>query len=224
MNTAIQLESVSCNYGDTVVLDKINITISQSEIMSIVGPSGCGKTTLLNSIAGFHTEYTGNINVNGFVGYIFQSGNLFPWMSVKDNILIGSQNKYNSVLVSKIIAMSGIEHHLEKYPHELSGGQRQRVAIARAFLSDNDIILMDEPFSGLDMLSRRSMQQWLCDICAETRKTVVLVTHDIREAIVVSDRVLVMHEYVITEFNTRDIKFSDDTFLFEREMEKILNS
>ena len=189
--------------GDVVALEGLDLTVGEQEFVCIVGPSGCGKTTLLRIIAGlvrptggtvvFDKEATGRPHC----AMVFQDQGLFPWMSVVDNVAFGLEmqkvdREERISLAKSFLERVGLGEFLKSYPHELSGGMRQRVAILRAFLTDPDILLMDEPFGALDSQTRLLMQEELLRIWKEHQKTVVYITHDIQEAILLGDRVVVM--------------------------------
>lgn len=186
-------------------LDQVSFTVKQGEFVSLVGPSGCGKSTLLNLIAGFETSYDGTIKVNGEqvrapgAGsvVVFQEHGLFPWLNVIDNVAFGlkqqgisKKERYEHAFEQ--IKSVHLSKFIDRYPHELSGGMKQRVAIARALVMKPDILLMDEPFAALDEQTRFILQKDLEDIWLKTRKTILFITHNIREAVTLSDRVLVM--------------------------------
>jgi NitT/TauT family transport system ATP-binding protein len=182
-------------------LTDINFEIEEHEFVSIVGPSGCGKTTLLKIVAGLLKPSTGEISYLGStqpsVAFVFQDQGLLPWMTVMENIGLGLElkrvpsaiRKDQVIAFMKRIKLDGFQDH---YPHELSGGMRQRVALARAFLTNPDILLMDEPFAALDAQTRIILQEELLKIWRVERKTVLFVTHDIDEAILLGDRVIVL--------------------------------
>jgi NitT/TauT family transport system ATP-binding protein len=190
--------------GEVTALQAVDFTVREQEFVCIVGPSGCGKTTLLKIIAGLVEPTAGQIvysipNANGHLrsAMVFQEQGLFPWMSVLDNVAFGLETQgirrqERRHLAGDFIAKVGLSSFLHSYPHELSGGMRQRVAILRAFLANPHILLMDEPFGALDSQTRLVMQEELLRIWRDHRKTVIYVTHDIEEAILLGDRVLVM--------------------------------
>ena len=193
--------------GDASVLavKDMSFTVQDNEFCSILGHSGCGKTTMLTMIAGFEQPTGGQILVDGrpvaMPGWrrsmIFQDYALFHWLSVEDNIAFGLEMKNvaraeRERIVAHYIGLVGLEGFEKRYPHQLSGGMRQRVSIARALAVDPDILLMDEPFAALDAQNRQLMQAETARILATTRKTVLLVTHSIEEAITLSDRIIVM--------------------------------
>jgi NitT/TauT family transport system ATP-binding protein len=191
-------------HGEVVALDNIDFSIRKQEFICIVGPSGCGKTTLLKIIAGLLKPTTGEIILDEFpdgdspqTAMVFQDQGLFPWMSVLENVAYGLEMRgiKKSVRTEQamdFISRVGLGNFIHNYPHELSGGMRQRVAILRAFLTNPHILLMDEPFGALDSQTRLVMQEELLRIWRDHLKTVVYVTHDIEEAILLGDRILVM--------------------------------
>ncbi|WP_010289490.1 ABC transporter ATP-binding protein [Kurthia massiliensis] len=188
-----------------IALDQVNLTIQKGEFLSLLGPSGCGKSTLLNIIAGLDKQTSGEITVNGktIKGpgndriVVFQESGLFPWLSVLDNVMYGLLIKKVPKEEAEARAMKWLQKvHLAKFahaqPHELSGGMKQRVAIARALVMDPEILLMDEPFAALDEQTRMVLHKELEQLWRETKKTIIFVTHNIREAVVLSDRILLM--------------------------------
>jgi NitT/TauT family transport system ATP-binding protein len=203
--TKLSLRSLGKRFGDLEALRDINAEIARGEFISLVGPSGCGKTTLLRIVAGLETATSGAVLLDGRAvqrpggdrGFVFQNDNLLPWRSVFDNAMIGpevagrlgpaSRRRTRDLL--KLVGLAGFEDY---YPRQLSGGMRQRVNLARALAIDPQILLMDEPFSALDAQTREIMQTELMRIWEEGRKTVLFVTHQIDEAVFLSDRVLVL--------------------------------
>jgi NitT/TauT family transport system ATP-binding protein len=185
-------------------LQAVDFLVNEEEFVCIVGPSGCGKTTLLRIIAGLIQPTSGQIvyfeqPCNGQLhsAMVFQEQGLFPWMTVQDNVAFGleTQGAHRNErrrMARDFLIKVGLAAFVNNYPHELSGGMRQRVAILRAFLANPQILLMDEPFGSLDSQTRLVMQEELLRIWKDHRKTVVYVTHDIEEAILLGDRVLVM--------------------------------
>lgn len=187
-------------------LHNFDLTIRGGEITCILGPSGCGKTTLLRTLGGFIVpEDTGGILYKGQyltastpdIVLIFQENNLYPWLTVRGNVNFGvrfrrGDRSRNAVAVDEMLAVVGLADAVDRYPHQLSGGMRQRAAIARALVSDPKLLLLDEPFSALDISLRRRMQQLVRDIWTDTGKTMVMVTHNVEEAIMVGHRVIVL--------------------------------
>ncbi|KLV24218.1 ABC transporter [Niallia circulans] len=190
---------------EVVALRDANLKIQEGKFISLIGPSGCGKSTLFNIIAGLMKPTTGEVildgkNIvgkNGYVGYMLQKDLLLPWRSILQNVILGLEikgvSKKEAVARAKPLlqkyGLGGFEHH---YPDELSGGMRQRAALLRTLLYDQDIILLDEPFGALDAQTRLLMQTWLLDIWADFKKTILFVTHDIDEAIYLSDEIYVL--------------------------------
>jgi len=192
--------------GDTLpVLDNITLTVNPGEFVSIVGSSGCGKSTLLRLIVGLEDDYQGEVVLDGqrvvgtslSRGIVFQEHRLFPWLTVEENIALGLLNAAipadeKARSVREHIGLVGLAGFETAYPHQLSGGMSQRVAIARALVSRPDVLLLDEPFGALDALTRAHLQDELLKIVARTQSTVVMVTHDVDEAVLLSDRIVMM--------------------------------
>jgi NitT/TauT family transport system ATP-binding protein len=182
----------------------INLRIERKEIVAIIGPSGCGKSTLLNMIAGLYAPTSGTVvykgavvsDVNTDVGYMTQKDNLFPWRTVRDNIafpleLAGAPKSERADKADKVIKHVGLGGFENRYPHELSGGMRKRACLARMMLYGAETALLDEPFAALDAQLKLAMHDLLLQLAAESGQTVVLVTHDLMEAVTLADRVLV---------------------------------
>ena len=185
------------------VLERINLEVREGEFVCIVGPSGCGKSTLLNIIGGFLTATRGEAIVEGQPVhgpdprrvFVFQENGVFPWLTVQENIGFGLGQKSGAErrdIVAHYVEMVGLQGFERSYPRELSGGMKQRVEIARALAANPDIIYMDEPFGALDFITRLKMRADLIRIWQSEKKTILFVTHDIEEAVQLSDRVLVM--------------------------------
>lgn len=187
----------------TTALSNINLKIEDGEFISIVGPSGCGKSTILRLIAGLIIPTTGEITLNDTLvegtspnrGMAFQKPTLFPWLTVEDNISFGlrMQNKvYDKSAVNNMIDMIGLSEFKKSYPHQLSGGMAQRVSLARTMINKPDVFLLDEPLGALDAFTRMNMQDELIDMWQKNKNIMIMVTHDIDEAIYMGNRVLVM--------------------------------
>lgn len=179
----------------TNVLKDISFKVNQGEIVAIVGPSGCGKTTLLNLISGLIKPDDGNILIHGKIGYMFQKDNLFEWRNVYKNITLGleiNKKEINKSKIDEILKKYGLYEFKEYYPKQLSGGMRQRVALIRTLILNPDILLLDEPFSSLDYQSKIIVQEDIYKIIKESKKTTLIVTHDISEAIALADYVYVL--------------------------------
>jgi NitT/TauT family transport system ATP-binding protein len=205
----ILIEGVTKTYssdaGDILALDEIDLDIASGEFVSIVGPSGCGKSTLLRCIGGLIPATGGSIRIGGEeirgpdarIGYVFQKAVLLPWRTVENNLLLpfeinGRTTEANRDGVQKILQMVGLSDYAQHRPTELSGGMQQRVSVARALVMSPSILMMDEPFGALDAQTRESMNEELLRIWREAETTIVFVTHDIGEALFLSDRIVIM--------------------------------
>ncbi|MFN0300386.1 MAG: ABC transporter ATP-binding protein [Burkholderiales bacterium] len=197
-NVAISVSGLSKQFGALKVLYDLDLQIADQEFVCILGPSGSGKSTLLNVIAGLQTDYTGTVTLSANrIGYLFQEPRLLPWLTAERNIdfaLDSSKlpHERHADLKDHYFALAGLSEFRDFYPHQLSGGMRQRVALVRALCVEPGILLMDEPFGGLDELTARRLRVDLLRIWRETRKTVLFVTHNAYEASYLADRVLVM--------------------------------
>ena len=213
-------------------LSEVMLDIKGGEFISLLGPSGCGKSTLLRCIAGLEKPTTGTVSIGGGeakpgfdnIGLVFQSSNLLPWLSVIDNVLYPVRVKSRSLVTKyrdrahELIEQVGLSHVANQRPESLSGGMQQRAGIARGLVMDPDILLMDEPFSALDAMTREDLQFELVRLHRETGKTFVFVTHSIPEAIFLSSRIAVMES-----FPGRISQFIDVDFAHPRQLD-ILNS
>ena len=189
-------------------LEDVDLKINTGDFICLVGSSGCGKTSLLNILAGYATPYSGSVQVNGAafhkpssdVGVVFQQANLFPWLSVRENIEFGLKRKrgiskaQRREIADYYMDVVGLTKFADNLPHELSGGMKQRATIARTLAPDPKIILLDEPFSALDALTREKLQQHIYQIWQKTKeeKSFLFITHDVDEALLLSNRILVM--------------------------------
>ncbi|HEX8708159.1 MAG TPA: ABC transporter ATP-binding protein [Pyrinomonadaceae bacterium] len=194
----LSLESVSRSFGAVEVLRDFSFAVELGEFVAVVGPSGCGKTTLLNLCSGFEQPTAGHVTSAGRLRMVFQQDGLFPWRTVAQNITLGLRHVGDRAArqreLKELLALIGLEGFAEHYPHQLSGGMRQRVELARALAGDTDTLLLDEPFSALDYLTRLRLRRELALMLRERPRTVVLVTHDIEEAAQLADRVVVLSE------------------------------
>ena len=208
----VKIESVGQSFqtkqGRFVALRDIDLTVARGEVVTLIGHSGCGKSTLLNLIAGLTLPTTGvllcdNREIAGpgpDRAVVFQNHSLLPWMTCFENVMLGVERVFGSTerkaklraRVEAALAMVHMDHALHKYPHEVSGGMKQRVGIARAFAMEPKILLMDEPFGALDALTRASLQDELLGVMEKTGATTVMVTHDVDEAVLLSDRIVMM--------------------------------
>lgn len=221
----IKMKHIKKTYDDKVIIKDLNLDINKGEFITVIGSSGCGKTTVLKMINGLNTPDKGDIFINGKnikneniielrrkIGYSIQGSALFPHLTVEKNIsyvldLINEKNKdeiKESIL--KLIKVVGLEDNiLNRYPDQLSGGQQQRVGIARALAAQPDILLMDEPFGAVDEITRKQLQNEIVKIHKDLGVTTIFITHDIKEALKLGTRVLVMDEGEIVQFNKPEI-------------------
>ncbi len=204
----LELDRVSKSYGDLLVLDGISLAVPRGEFLCLLGPSGSGKSTLLRLMAGFEAPDDGAIIHDGRVitgadprrMMIFQDFNqLFPWKTVRGNVLLplkmkkgGGSGRERRAIAERYLAMVQLDEYGAYYPHQLSGGMKQKAAIARALALEPEVLLMDEPFGSLDAQTRETLQRNLIEVWAGTGVTVVFVTHDIHEAILLADRIVVL--------------------------------
>jgi NitT/TauT family transport system ATP-binding protein len=203
----LTFERVSTRLGGDVIFDALSFAVDEGEFLCILGPSGCGKSTSLRLMGDLLPVEGGQVSVDGqapaaawrSLAYVFQSPRLVPWRTALGNVVLGMELRYDGMAraameerARELLALVGLGRDVQKYPSMLSGGERQRVAIARAFAVDPRIILMDEPFSALDLNTRRRLRAELVSIWQQTGKTVVFVTHDIEEALVLADRILLL--------------------------------
>ncbi|WP_027633199.1 betaine/proline/choline family ABC transporter ATP-binding protein [Clostridium hydrogeniformans] len=218
----IVFNNIKKSYNKNTIIEKFNLTINNGEFVVFIGPSGCGKTTMLKMINKLITPTSGNIEIDGGdianidsvklrrnIGYVIQQTGIFPHMTIKENIGIilkltkTEENKIDEK-VRELLTLVGLEpeKYMNRYPKELSGGQQQRVGVARALATDPDIILMDEPFSALDPITRNSLQEELFNLQQEVKKIIVFVTHDMDEAIKLADKICIMNKGEIYQYDT----------------------
>lgn len=209
MKEIVKLSDLTLTYQsikhETTALKNINLSIQEQEFISIVGPSGCGKTTILSLVSGLLKPTSGKVEVlnkmptpkDDICGYMFQRDNLLPWRNIEKNIYFGLEIKHKNTKERKDYAVSlcekyGLKDFLKKHPNELSGGMRQRVALIRTLALKPDLLLLDEPFSALDYQTRLQLCDHVFEIIKKEKKTAILVTHDLIEAITMSDRIIVL--------------------------------
>lgn len=221
----IELKNVSISYRGNRVLDHINLTIKTGEFFVIIGSSGCGKTTLIKTINKLNIVETGDVLINGtsvnhikieqlprLVGYVVQEGGLFPHMTVEENIALALQAEGKDKFaidcrITELLDMVNLnsDTYRNMFPSQLSGGQKQRVGVARAFAADPEIILMDEPFSALDPMTRLALQEEVYQLQKRFRKTIVFVTHDMSEAIKLADRICIIQDGHVVQCDTPEL-------------------
>lgn len=218
----IEFKNVKKSYKNKVILDDFNLKIDKGNLVVLIGSSGCGKTTLLKMINRLIETTSGEILIDGknikdidpiqlrrSIGYVIQQTGLFPHMTVKENIeiipkLMGKSEEEIDKKTEELLNMVGLdyEEYIDRYPAELSGGQQQRIGVARAFAADAEIILMDEPFSALDPITRTELQEQLFNIQREYKKTIVFVTHDMDEALNLADKICIIRNGKILQYDT----------------------
>lgn len=201
----VSIDAVTMSFGNFVAVENVNLSVEDGEFLAIVGPTGCGKSTILNAIAGLLKPSHGTVSIDGKIitgvhndiGYLFQQDALLPWKTALENVELGPmfkgvnapERRESALNWLAKVGLKGFEH---RYPHQLSGGQRKRVQMAQALITGPKVILMDEPFSALDIHTRHLMQNELLRLWQEERRAVVMITHDLEEAIALGDRVVVL--------------------------------
>lgn len=214
---ALALQDVGCSFGEYHVIKDATVRINDGEFLSIVGPTGCGKSTLLNMAAGLLPPTEGEVEVFGYplhglnrlAGYMFQAESLMPWFTALENVMAGLEfhgvdKETRRARAMEWLSRVGLRGHGSKYPHQLSGGMRKRASLAQMLILNPKILLMDEPFSALDIQTRQLMENELLALWQQDKKSVMFITHDLEEAISLSDRVVIMsagpRSKVIAEF------------------------
>lgn len=240
MKTLLEIRDLSLTYHtkdfETQAIDNLSLNVDEGEFISIVGPSGCGKTTILSLIAGLLTPSNGEIllkgekvsGINKNIGYMFQQDNLFDWLTVEKNVLLGLkiQKKLNNNsrgFAFSLLEKYGLREFSKHYPSELSGGMRQRVALIRTLATSPSILLLDEPFSALDYQTRINIQEIVHSIIKDEKKTALLVTHDIAESIVMSDRIIVLTKRPAQIKNEISLTFPPNLSPFLRRDSQLFN-
>lgn len=201
----LRLEDVDRSFGDHKAVEGVSLTVPAGSLGVVVGPSGCGKSTLLDLAAGLAAPDSGRVMLGGRevagpgpeTAIVFQDGSLFPWLSVRDNVAFGlraggERKGDRNRAADRLLAQVGLESWADHYPHQLSGGMRQRVALARALAVKPEIVLLDEPFGALDYQTRKLMQQYLLALWDREKTTILLVTHDLDEALVLGESIYVL--------------------------------
>lgn len=234
---SVRVEDLSITFDNKKILDKINLTIKDGEFVAILGPSGCGKSTLLNIIAGILKPESGKvyvdekevIGISSHFAYMPQEDLLLPWQTILDNVtLYGKIHHKQKEAKQKALAQIerfGLKGYEKAYPHELSGGMRQRAAFLRTALCDAGMMLLDEPFGALDVITRNEMQDWLLELRKEWHQSTLLVTHDIDEALYLADRIIILSgkpAVVTKEVDLSHISKTRDWLFMQSELKKEL--
>jgi sulfonate transport system ATP-binding protein len=205
MSSLLTIEGVSKSFSGSQIFKDLNLTVESGEIISLLGKSGCGKSTLLRLVAGLDPVHQGQVRVNDLpitgpgrqVGLMFQEPRLFPWLNVRDNVAFGlppARKSSKDKVAAGLLEEVGLSDSANLLPRQLSGGMAQRVALARALAGEPEVLLLDEPFSALDAFTRMRLQELVLKVWEDYRPTMLLVTHDIEEALYLSDRVVVLGE------------------------------
>ncbi|MTV36090.1 ABC transporter ATP-binding protein [Duganella radicis] len=209
MSIALDIHVEEKRYGARTILRDVSLQLQQGEVVSLIGASGCGKSSLLSIASGLDRNFKGQIKLagtpltgaSGDIGFIFQEPRLFPWLTVAENVAFDSNNALASQrLVTRLLAEVGLQDHAHALPKQLSGGQAQRAAIARGLFTQPRVLLLDEPFSAVDAFTRMKLQDLLLKVAYQHKLTVLLVTHDIDEALYLSDRIVLL-DGGLTEFH-----------------------
>jgi len=208
---AVEVEGLSLAFAERVVLSGLDLRIRPGEFVALLGHSGCGKTTLLRILAGVERGFVGRVEVPRAVAVAFQTPRLMPWKRVWRNIVLGLPGRPDRGLAERYLAEVSLRDHAGTWPKTLSGGEAQRASLARALVREPELLLLDEPFAALDALTRSSVQQLVADLWSRRSCAVLLVTHDVEEALLLADRVLVMkggrvaHEVAVDQPRPRDV-------------------
>lgn len=203
---AVTVRRLVRRYGERTVIDGLDLTIARGEFVALLGESGCGKTTLLRALSGLDPIDGGAVDAPRRPAVVFQEHRLLPWDSLWRNVSLGQPSEGARERAAEALSEVGLGDRLDDWPRNLSGGQAQRVALARALVQEPELLLLDEPFAALDALTRLRMQQLVKQLIARHRPGVLLVTHDVDEAIALADRILLMRNGAIAH----EIRLSDD--------------
>lgn len=233
MNKILKIENLSKNYhtihGEVNAVKKFDLELKEGEFIAIVGPSGCGKSTILSILSGLENKTNGNIEINDKkIGYMLQTDALFDWLTILDNCLLGLKiqkklNNESKQYVIDLLKKYGLKDFINSYPSSLSGGMKQRVALIRTLATKPDILLLDEPFSSLDYQTRLSISNDIYTILKEENKSIIMVTHDIAEAISICSRVIVLSKRPSSIKNVYDIKLESNGNPIENRKDKKFN-
>jgi taurine transport system ATP-binding protein len=239
----LELNHIQLSYEtkgeDIIALQNVNLHVKEGEFVCILGPSGCGKSTLLKIMAGFETPTEGSALIDGTEittidwnrGVVFQQAALYPWLTVEQNVNFGLKMRgvEDASIVRYFLDKIGLSQFSKSKPYELSGGMKQRVAIARVLVNNPRVLLMDEPFSALDAFTREQMQNLVRDIWRETKKTIIFITHDVDEALVLATKIIVMSKRpgrIVKEINptfTNYITNEENSVRFTKEFQEYRN-
>ncbi|MGG2067118.1 ABC transporter ATP-binding protein [Bacillus sp. S14(2024)] len=217
----LQFHNVSFHYDEKQIIANLDAAVQQGEFVSIIGPSGCGKSTLFRLITGLEKASEGTVKVIGEtnhpVGYMPQKDMLLPWRTIIENAALplecqGVKKKEAQMQAQKLLEQFGLQGYENKQPKDLSGGMRQRVSFIRTLLTGGDLLLLDEPFSALDALTKAYLQEWLFEQWKHWQKTIVFITHDVEEALYLSNRIFIVTEQPITSLTERIVPLGQERF------------
>lgn len=213
----LQLKNIGKSFEEKLVLQNVNMNIKEGEFISILGPSGSGKSTLFNLIGGLLVPDSGQIILNnenitgkkGFISYMPQSPSLFPWRTVIENVMLAQElkGKRDKLKAKEMLKKAGLASFENAYPDELSGGMKQRVSFIRALLSTNSLLCLDEPFGALDDFTRLEMQKWLLSVWEQDKRTILFITHNIDEALYLSDRIFIFSGRPTSKLTEMNVPF-----------------
>jgi sulfonate transport system ATP-binding protein len=215
--TGVLVEQVVRKFGDRTVLDRLDLTIDDEELVVLLGPSGCGKSTLLRLLAGLDRPDGGRIEVPAKRAIVFQGDRLLPWQRVLRNVTLGLRGRDADQRARKVLADVHLDGREKAWPKQLSGGEAQRVALARALVSEPELILLDEPFAALDAITRLRMHDLVRELRRKHHAAMLLVTHDIDEAIALADRIVVMNNGRIGDTHRVELSAADREASIARE-------
>ena len=233
----ISLKHIEKTFGSLEVLKDISIDLYEGELVSIIGPSGSGKSTIFNIISNTLEADDGSMQVNGSLGYMQQKDLLLPWKTIQENIALPLEiQKVSKQIIDKKIAeympIAGLDGYEDNYPYQLSGGMRQRASFLRTLMASEDIMLLDEAFASLDSITKSTMHEWLLHMMEDLNMTILFITHDIDEALLLSDRIYVLSkkpaiikEEIIVDFNQDDKlerRFSEKTLQLKKQILSLL--
>lgn len=236
-NPLLEVRGLTSLYEDLPILNDVSIRLNEGEFVSIVGPSGCGKSTLFHHISGIMTPEQGSIWIDGEdysgragrVSYMYQKDLLMPWKKVVDNVALplrlkGMSKKASREKALELFELFGLEGFEKSYPYQLSGGMRQRASLLRTYLCSSDILLLDEPFGGLDAITKARLQDWLLELLDRLDVSVIFITHDIEEALYLSDRIYVLSDrpaVIRKEFEPHFNRPRERSLMTDREFGKL---
>ena len=231
---AVVLEDISKAFRiaskDLQVLSKLSFSVAESSFVSVIGRNGCGKTTLLKIIAGIENQSSGNVRSPANAAYLPQQDSLLPWLNVVDNLKLPAKinsraRDISDQAIFRYLKQFKLQRFKNFYPAELSGGMRQKVSLLRAVIYQPDLIILDEPFSALDSITRMEIQRWFADLIKSSKATVICVTHDIGEAVFLSDEIVVLSDrpaVILKTFRVKD--FKNNQLSLEKKLQKVLLS